>query len=509
MLPLRALRSCVAGLLLAVLGLTFLSGSTWAAETLVKITLLQLNDVYQAEPMDKGAWGGLGRVLTLRKAIQTQSPHTLMILAGDTLSPSVASNVFKGQQMIAAWNALSLDMAALGNHEFDFGDDVLKERMGESRFLWLAANVKDRTTGRPFADMPQYVLREICGIKVGFFGLLTPDTLKTSAPSADVEILDPIETARHLIPRIRAEGATVVVAITHLSIEEDKALARKVPLELIMGGHEHVVIQSFAGGTPIFKVGSDARNLGRIDLNVDAETGELESIDWELIPVTDSIPEDPTLLQAIAPYTEAMSQELLKPVGNTQVALDAIQQHNRSGETNLGNFIADQFRAVTGAEVALVNGGSVRSNTTYGPGPLTRQDVLAISPFENPVVKVRVDGKTLKQALEHGFSQSHELESGQFPQVSGLRVVYDPTRPVGQRVVSAKVNGSFLNPCQSYTVAITTYVLGGGDGYAMFKDAEVLSDLESAPLAPNVLLRAVSAQPSIAPQVEGRLQRVP
>src|SRR5215204_5652210 len=99
-----------------------------AAET-VRVTLLQVNDVYQISPVDKGRRGGLARVHTLRKQIQADSPHTLYLLGGDTLGPSVASHIFKGRQMIAVWNATGLDLAVLGNHEFDFGDEVLRERM--------------------------------------------------------------------------------------------------------------------------------------------------------------------------------------------------------------------------------------------------------------------------------------------------------------------------------------------------------------------------------------------
>src|SRR5689334_7086772 len=107
----------------------------------VKITLLQVNDVYQFAPVDSGTRGGLARLLTLRKSIQQENPNTLFLMAGDTISPSVESITYKGAQMIDAWNAIGLDYATFGNHEFDFGPDVLKQRMQESKFAWTAANV--------------------------------------------------------------------------------------------------------------------------------------------------------------------------------------------------------------------------------------------------------------------------------------------------------------------------------------------------------------------------------
>src|SRR5712692_7042132 len=227
----------------------------------IRITLLQVNDVYQISPVDKGTRGGLARVAALRKKILGESPHTLLLLAGDTISPSVASNIFHGQQMIAGWNAAGLDLAVLGNHEFDFGDALLRERIRESQFTWLGANVIDKKAGKPFDGLKPYVIREFGGVKIGFLGLVTPDTAKTSKPGLEIVFLDPAKTAARLVPQMRAKGATVIVAITHLNMADDKALARAASIDLIIGGHEHSVLQSLAGRAPIFKMGSDARNL--------------------------------------------------------------------------------------------------------------------------------------------------------------------------------------------------------------------------------------------------------
>ena len=136
---------------------------------LVKVTLLQVNDVYQFAPVDQGTKGGLGRVLTLKKAIQQENPNTLLLMSGDTISPSVESITYKGAQMIEAWNAIGLDYATYGNHEFDFGPDVLKQRISESKFSWIAANVIDKQSNKPFGDAKRYVVREFGGVKVGIF----------------------------------------------------------------------------------------------------------------------------------------------------------------------------------------------------------------------------------------------------------------------------------------------------------------------------------------------------
>src|SRR5215213_8388123 len=139
-LRLFARRTAFALALTLLTALSSLAQQSAGQERTVQITLLQLNDVYQISAVDKGTRGGLARVATLRKQIMEKSPNTLFLLAGDTIAPSVASNIFKGQQMIAVWNMIGLDYAVLGNHEFDFGPDILRDRIKESRFTWLATN---------------------------------------------------------------------------------------------------------------------------------------------------------------------------------------------------------------------------------------------------------------------------------------------------------------------------------------------------------------------------------
>ena len=474
----------------------------------VRVTLLQVNDVYQISPVDKGRRGGLARLATLRRRIMSESPHTLFLLGGDTLSPSVASNIFKGRQMIAAWNAARLDYAVLGNHEFDFGDAVLRERMKESRFVWLGSNVFDGQSGKLFGDMPPFVVRDFDGVKVGLFGVLTTDTKQSSSPGAAIEFRDPCGTAKETVEQLRRRGAKVVVALTHLTMEQDKRLARCAPIDVIVGGHEHEVLTSLAGRTPVFKMGSDARNIGRIDLNIARADGTLASVDWQIIPVTDEVADEPQAAAVIAEYERKLAGELDQPVGSTSVPLDARQQTNRERETNLGSFIADAYRRLTGAQVALFNGGSIRSNTTYGPGVITKRDVLSILPFENPVVKVEVTGAQLRAALEHGVSRvREEREAGMFPQVSGLRFAYDGRRPPGSRVTSVRVGDELLDDGKTYTLASNTYVLGGGDGYTMFKEARYLIKPEEAQVEPAVLMNVILGLKEIAPQADGRIRR--
>jgi 5'-nucleotidase len=490
--------------------LSALAQTSAGQERTVRITLLQLNDVYQISAVDKGTRGGLARVATLRKQVMEKSPYTLFLLGGDTIAPSVASNIFKGQQMINVWNMIGLDFSVLGNHEFDFGPEVLRDRIKESRFTWLGSNVIDKRSGKPFADMPPFVIREIGGVKIGFFGLLTPDTAQFSSVGDNITFLDPCETAKKIVPEMKSKGAQVVVAITHLAMREDKQVARCASVDVIIGGHEHEMLESLSGRTPIFKWGADARDLGRIDLNIKLPTGELESIDWTAIPVTSEVMDEPESAALIADYERKVSADVDKPIGSTKVELDARGEMNRSRETNLGSYIADAYRKALSADVALFNGGSIRAGRVFSPGMLTKRDVMAILPYENPIVKIEVTGATLRAALEHGVSRSaEEKEPGRFPQVSGVRFEFDARRAPGSRITRIEVNGQPLDDKKTYTLATNTFlVLKGGDGYTMFGGAKFIVNPENGPVEPVIVMEAIKADKEIAPKVDGRIKRL-
>jgi 5'-nucleotidase len=496
-------------LLPALLLLSQLSLAQQNADCTVRVTLLQVNDVYQFVPVELGTRGGLARVLTLKKEIEKQSPNTLFLLSGDTISPSVESITYKGAQMIDAWNLAGLDYSTLGNHEFDFGPDVLRQRMKESKFKWIVANVIDKKTGKPFGDAPAYVIREFAGVKVGIFGLTLEETKTTSRPGPDVEFLNPCETARKMVKEIHAQGVKTVIALTHLSMSEDKEVARCSGVDVIIGGHEHTLLESAAGGAPIFKMTADARELGQIDLNISKSTGAVESIDWKVIPVTDKIEDDPEFIAINRKYG-GLLKELSQVVGRTLVELDARSAVGRTQETNVGNFIADAFRLATGADVGLMNGGSIRADAIISRGPLTKRDVLSILPFKNRVIKLELTGAMLRAALEHGVARSAEdKEPGRFPQVSGVRFTFDARRPAGARIVELTINGKPWDEKKKYSLATSDYVgIDGGDGYAVLKDATVLISREQGKFDSDVLRAAISAKNVIAPRVEGRIKRL-
>jgi len=499
-------------LISSLLVLSFFSVTAQKKEDcLTKVTFLHVNDVYSFMPVDGGERGGLARLLTLKKRVVAENPNTIFTLGGDTISPSVESRTYKGAQMIDAWNAVGIDYSVFGNHEFDVKTDVLMQRMKESKFQWLGANVFDKKTKKIFAETPPFVIREIGGVKIGIIGLLLPETKQTSSMEEHLEVQDFCQTAKKYVPMMRKQGAKTVVGLTHLSMEQDKKLAQCADFDLILGGHEHTLLQSSSNGTPIFKMTADARELGRFDLFINQRTGRLEQIDWQIIPVTNNIEDAPEFAGVVDKYKDLL-QKLAEPIGMTGVELDATSFSSRNKETNIGNFIADSYRNVTNSDIGFVNGGSIRADLTYNPGMLTKRDVLSILPFNNPIVKIEISGKTLREVLEHGVARSAEdSEPGRFPQVSGITFIFDISKPAGSRVSEIKVGGQPLNESKTYTLATSDFLVSrSGDGYTMFKDAKILIKAEEAQKDSEVFERAIRQSPNstISPKVEGRMKKI-
>ncbi|MEQ1729090.1 MAG: bifunctional UDP-sugar hydrolase/5'-nucleotidase [Vicinamibacterales bacterium] len=467
------------------------------------LTVLQINDVYSTVPVD--GVGGVARVATVKKELQAAGRSPLLMIGGDFLASSVASSVFKGEQMIAAFNAMGLDVATLGNHEFDFGVDLLLTRMTQAKWQWVIANVIDRKTNAIIGDAPPFVIRDINGLKVGIIGLcLLDEGMNNPELKTRLSLLDPLDTAARYVPEMKRQGAEVVIALTHLRIWADQALAERVPdIDLIVGGHEHYPINVTTGRTLITKAGMDARNIARIDIV--KRPGGLIDRYYELIPVTSAVKDDPATLAVVTDWESRLSAEMDRPVGSTSVPLDAINQRVRSEETNLANLVADAMRQGAGAEVALMNTGGIRGNRVYPAGPLKRRDLVSIHPFGNVICTVELTGEALLRMLNIGVGNLPAVTSGQFPAVSGMTFRVTVANAPGDRVRDLRVNGTPVDLARIYTLAVPNYVLNGGDSYeAMKSSLRVLVDPEQGPLIVTALERYIDGR-EVSPTVDGRI----
>ena len=497
------LRNSVARLLAGAL----LVASAFAHAAPTTLTFLHVNDVYEIAP--KRGKGGFAPLMTLLEGERVASSHSITTFGGDLFSPSVMSGLTQGAQMVEMMNAIGTDIAVVGNHEYDFGPEVAARNFAASAFPWLGANVLG-PDGTPAGGLAATRIIERGGFRIGFFGVITPETDVLSSPGEGISFAPVMETARAAVETLRAEGAELIVALTHLDIAEDRALAAQVKgIQLILGGHDHIPIAFHEGGVPIFKAGYDAHYLGVVDLHLEwVERRGKKSLavlpEWRLVSTAGVAPHSG--VQALVDKHEAtLDAELGVVIGATAVELDSRRASVRTGETNFGNLVAEAMRRGVGAEIGLTNGGGIRGDRTYEAGAaLTRKDVLTELPFGNTVVLMELTGADLLEALENGVSRVED-GAGRFPQVAGVRLVYDPAAPAGSRVVEADVGGAPLDPSRSYTVATNDYMAGGGDGYASLGNGRLLIDASGATLMATMVMDYVEGKGTVAPAVDGRI----
>ncbi|MGF7177152.1 bifunctional metallophosphatase/5'-nucleotidase [Azospirillum doebereinerae] len=501
---LTVLRSLVAASILAgALGSPL---NAWAQNG--TLTFLHINDVYEIAPVN--GEGGFAPLMTLLRRERAQDAAAVTTVGGDFLSPSLLLGVTKGAPMVALFNAIKVDAVTFGNHEFDFGPEVMKARMAESAFPWIGTNLA-MADGSAFAATVPSWTKTVDGITVGFLGLVTPDTVRASSPGPDLRFRPTAEAAATAVKALRDGGASVVVALTHQTIAEDRDLAARVKgIDLILGGHDHDPICFYEGSTLILKAGHNARYLGVIKLLVSTKATDKGPVtttrpaEWRFVS-TAGVTADPEIGGIVEGYTRRLDSDLGAAIGTTATDLDSRQDSVRSRESSMGNLIADALRAALKADAAIVNGGGIRANALHPAGTtLTRKDVFAELPFGNLGVLVEMSGAELLAALENGVSKVAD-KAGRFPQVSGLTMVYDPATPPGRRVSAVTVGGQPLDPARIYRVATNDYLLKGGDGYDSFKRAKVLVDASGAMLLATIVMNHVEAQKTVSPAVEGRI----
>jgi len=435
-------------------------------DTIIKLTLLQINDVYEITPVSGGKEGGLARLATLRKQLAVQNPNTYMILAGDLFSPSalgtavVEGERLAGKQMVAALNAAGLNYCTFGNHEFDLKEQPFLQRLSESKFKWFSSNAFDRNK-KSFPNVDENVVFTLTNTsnqqaRVGLFGV----TLTKNQPDY-VTYIDPLAAAKKQVQALR-DKVDILIAVTHLELDEDIRLVQALPqIDLILGGHEHENAQVWRGAdfTPIFKADANARSAYIHHLTYDAETRRLQ-IDSQLQPITDKIVEDPEVAQIVQRWVDLafgafrkMGFEPGKLVANSPVALDGREATVRNYAGELTDLIARGFLgAAPEVDLVIYNSGSIRIDDELPPGNISEYDVIRILPFGGNVVAVEMRGRLLKQILDQGRANKG---TGGFLQT--VNVSWSDEQD------NWLINGKPLDQRRNYKAAISDYLITGNE----------------------------------------------
>ena len=467
-----------------------------------RFTILQINDVYKVEGLERGRLGGLARVRTLRKRLEAEGRPVLLLHAGDLLFPSVMSKYLRAAPMIRVLNLLDGNPAAFdpdlfvvfGNHEFDDRDPgVLLGRVAQSDFSWVSSNVRYKSAksapGEPLssrlANVHETVVRDVGGLRVGIFGLTT-DAQPRDYVAYDYDLPERRAAIARALERLRVGGARIVVGLTHQDLDEDERLAREFPaVGIVVGGHEHFFLQRRVGSTWITKADADARTAIVHDVRVAADGSVADA--FRKVSLDAEVEKDPAVekevqasLDELAVAVKAQTgRDLQEVVGETENTLEGVEPAVRGRETALGNFLTDVIRERMKTDVGFVNGGAIRINDDIPPGPIRNYDLEGIFYFDNAIVSFEITGAQLLDLLRTSVSKVH-AGHGRFLQVSGIRFRYRvggtadaPVYTIDPSDVEVSPRGAGfqkLDLARSYSAASLDYVWENGyrDGYDLF-----------------------------------------
>ena len=492
---------------LLLCGSLLLIGHTASAQTQdVKLTILHTNDTHghllpfsYPDIRDKNSFvsllrqkrdiGGAARRATLIKRIRAESGHaTLVTDSGDICDGTPFSTEYHGDADIAVMNAIGVDLACPGNHEYSNPLLQVKKLIGEAKFPYLSANSFEKATGN--SVFTPYTIKVINGVKIAFFGLMTYDARTYNAAKTDILMETPLESAKKLVPELR-KRADIVIAVTHIGVEEDMQLAAVVPgIDVIVGGHSHTLLpkpiliphpddlRSYsARGTVIVQDHQWGGSLGRLDLTFHKEAND----DWvvsrytgALLPVTASLAEDADVAKVIEDYWKPIRTKYAEVLG--EATGDFIQKGDDFAEYNL---ICDAVREEMGAEFDLENFGGVRA--PLARGKITYADMVSMDPFGNTIVSFHATGKQIKAIL-----LKHK------PAVSGLRYKIERGE-----VTKVTLGGKPLEDDKLYSGVTNNY-------YGKFILEGIADQMDTKKPRLETTLAYIRTKKSVAPVFDGR-----
>ncbi|HKO15640.1 MAG TPA: 5'-nucleotidase C-terminal domain-containing protein [Gemmatimonadaceae bacterium] len=446
-----------------------------------RIRVIGLNDFHGAlEPRPDAAGvlrGGAAYVAAAVEQAEREcappSCQTLFVDAGDELQGTPASNLAYGRPVVAILDHLGLAAAALGNHEFDWGRDTLRARMRQARYAFLGANVRFQD-GRDVPWIRDDTLVQRGDTKIGIIGIATTATPATTRASnvTGLRFDEPAPVVDSLARALRARGAGVVIVLAHAGAFCDRSgavscegeiidLARHLtePVDAIVSGHTHSLVNTVIRGIPVVQARSSGTAIDVLDIPLDSGVpGEGESlVRHEVRDVrADAVAPDSAVLAMVQRAVAVVAPRVNRPIA--RIAEDMPKSvATATGETALGDLIADAMRVVGKGDVGVMNNGGIRAPLRAGIA--TYGSLFEIQPFANVLVRLSVRGRDLRGYLERQVDQHRPGV-----QVSGVVVVYDTTRPPGSRLVSVRMrNGTPLQDDRTYTVVLNDFMATGGD----------------------------------------------
>jgi 2',3'-cyclic-nucleotide 2'-phosphodiesterase (5'-nucleotidase family) len=493
-------------LILPLLFLLFTS-SFAAARPPVRITILHVNDnhghilpsiektIDPVRPVSGAAW--MARMIAQER--QKNLRGTLLLSGGDMFQGTALSNVFRGAPVIEIMNALNFDAMAIGNHEFDWGRDVLDHLRTSARFPFLSANVVDGKGGY-LPGVKPYILLTRKGIKAAVIGITTPETAFTTKPDnvRGLTFLDPKAVLPRIIKDAKAKGARLIIVLSHSGLDADRKMAQEVSgIHVIVGGHSHTAVNDpvVVKRTIIVQAGCYGFYLGVLKITFDPEHSRITAFtrknELKKVYSGKDDPFDPAIAGMVDKYYRQIRERFAAVAGETKVNL----VRNSRGESNVGNLICDAMREAAGSDVAFQNSGGIRANIPKGK--ITLEQVYSLLPFDNLLISMELTGSQILRILEKNAMGDYGIL-----QVSGLRVKYDLRKPADERVVKAEAAGRPLASEGRYRVATNDFLAAGGDAYSVFRNGKNICYGDSLR---DLFAAYLKKHSPVQPEVEGRI----
>ncbi len=439
--------------------------------------IVQMNDVYEIAPLSGGKYGGLARVAHVVDSIKAKNSNTFLVMAGDFLNPSLLGTVkvegerLRGKHMIDVMNAMEVDLATFGNHEFDLTPAELQKRLNESEFAWTSANVFQQTDVGPtsfytikngdstrISDTYTFQIKkaDTTALNVGLFSV-TID----SNPQEYVYYSDYLIEANTAVLTLEAQRADIILGLTHLTLAQDTEVAKTLPqVPLLMGGHEHNNMFVTVNNTAIAKADANAKTVYVHTVTYDLEHKKFE-IASELVSITDKTPSSPKVKAVVDTWNSILDEKIKEVIENpseiiytAKTPLDGTDTANRSTQTNLGNLITQGMAYAYKDEVDMVfvNGGSFRLDDMLD-GAITSLDIFRVLPFGGSIYKIQLKGSLLKEVLDYG-----EAHAGTGAYLHRMFVDKKSTNDS-----TWLFKGSPINDDKIYTAAVSDFLLKGFD----------------------------------------------
>lgn len=478
----------------------------------VEVQILGLNETHgQLLPLkrDGRLAGGAATLAAYLAEEEAENPRTLILDSGDFMQGPAISSYFEGASTVDVFNAIGVDAAAVGNHEYDWGQDAFAARVEQADFPFLAVNVIDDATGEAPAGVEPYVIEKLQGVKVGVIGVANPDTKNVTLPDATeglsfLDMAASAEAVNAAAAELQAQGVETIVVTAHQGLETETTggLAELVAgfdpsIDLVLGGHIPLEFNTEINGIPVVQPYGNTRGYADVTLTVDRATKDVVGLSAELDPTwVDAIEPDAGVQSIVDRYLGLLGEELGKAVG--EAATSILRGATRGVESEMGNFVTDAMREyMPNVDFAFTNAGGLRAD--IDAGPISLEEIYAVLPFNNTLVTMDLTGAQVRQVLEEGANSQYGTV-----QVSGLSWAYDADAPFGSRVTSVTLpDGTPLDESATYTVGTNNFMAGGGDQFTTFTQGTGTVDTQINLV--DTVVHYLEHHSPVDPQIEGRL----